>query len=141
MVDIIIRITINLFHTSENYFYVIYCSEIYVWADKVLYHLFLNSSTNKWNFQLFFAGSNNYLTPEIVEKSESAFPASDLVVVGLEVSHDAIIKKVFMFLKNSGLDVSIVEEPYYSQFWSYLSALMKKINWNPTINLSLPSKQ
>ena len=114
MVDIIIRITINLFHTSENYFYVIYCSEIYVWADKVLYHLFLNSSTNKWNFQLFFAGSNNYLAPEIVEKSESAFPASDLVVVGLEVSHDAIIKKVFMFLKNSGLDVSIVEEPYYS---------------------------
>ena len=39
-----------------------------------------------------FSGANNHLTPEMVEKSEPAFPASDLVVVGLEVSHDAIIR-------------------------------------------------
>ena len=39
-----------------------------------------------------FSGANNFLTPEMVEKSEPAFPASDLVVVGLEVSHEAIIR-------------------------------------------------
>jgi hypothetical protein len=39
-----------------------------------------------------FIGANNFLTPEMVEKSESAFPGAGAVVVGLEVSHDAIVK-------------------------------------------------